>query len=212
VLDLSAVESQRQKRIETDLSLNKLIKETVEIIKGYPQGNEKQYIIKVPENILLKAEDRSMRQIFLNILSNSVKFTKENGIIEISARTNSEHNLRIVIKDNGIGIPKDKIKTLFQPFVQVENVMTKEHKGSGLGLVLIKKLVESYQGTVELSSKLGEGTKMVLIFPKSRVIKTKQGERSCRFLHIQFLISVRPNMAKRPANSRSTERAASCWK
>lgn len=177
VLDLSAVESQRQKRIETDLSLNKLIKETVEIIKGYPKGNEKQYIIKVPENILLKAEDRSMRQIFLNILSNSVKFTNENGIIEISARTNSEHNLRIVIKDNGIGIPKDKLKTLFQPFVQVENVMTKEHKGSGLGLVLIKKLVESYQGKVELFSKQGEGTKMVLIFPKSRVIKTKQGER-----------------------------------
>ena len=171
VLDLSSVESKHKRREEGPLSLRKVVNETIEIIKGYPEGNKKQFIVRVPEHLVLMAEDRSMRQIFLNLLSNAVKFTGDNGVIEVSARFNSAHDLRVVISDNGIGVPKDKIKTLFQPFVQVENVMTREHKGSGLGLVLVKKLMESYQGTVTMSSKLGSGTKMILIFPKKRVIK-----------------------------------------
>ncbi len=174
VLDLSAVESKHKRREEVPLNLRKLIDETVEIIKGYPEGNKKQFIIKVPETIVLTAEDRSMRQIFLNLLSNAVKFTGDNGVIEISARLTAVHDLRVVVSDNGIGIPEDKIKTLFQPFVQVENVMTREHKGSGLGLVLVKKLMESYQGSVTMRSKLGSGTKMILIFPKQRIIKQQK--------------------------------------
>ncbi|MBQ3696243.1 MAG: hypothetical protein II938_04700 [Alphaproteobacteria bacterium] len=171
VLDLSAVESKHKRREEAPLNLNKLVTEAVEIIKGYPGGSGKQFIIHIPDNIRLMAEDRSVRQIFLNVLSNAVKFTGDDGKIEITARINTARDLRVVVEDNGIGIPKDKIKTLFQPFVQVENVMTREHKGSGLGLVLVKKLMESYQGSVALSSKLGSGTKMILIFPQKRVIK-----------------------------------------
>ena len=176
VLDLSAVESKHKRRIEAALNLRNIIAETVEIIKGYPDGNKKQYTIRVPDGIELVAEDRSIRQVFLNILSNCVKFTGDNGKIDISARINSKHDLRIVIEDNGIGIPKDKIKSLFQPFVQVENVMTKEHKGTGLGLVLVKKLMESYQGSVSLSSKLGSGTKTILLFPKKRILMNKGGK------------------------------------
>ncbi len=175
VLDLSAVESKHKRREEGPVNLHKLIDETVEVIKGYPDGNKKQFVIRVPENLVLQAEDRSMRQIFLNLLSNAVKFTGDNGVIEISARLNSLHDLRIVVSDNGIGVPKDKIKTLFQPFVQVENVMTREHKGSGLGLVLVKKLMESYQGSVSMTSKLGVGTKMILIFPKKRIKRQQKG-------------------------------------
>ena len=171
VLDLSAVESKHKRREERALNLNTIIQETMEIIKGYPDGNKKTFSIHVPENIVLMAEDRSIRQIFLNILSNSIKFTGDDGKIDVSARLTATHELRVVISDNGVGVPKDKIKMLFQPFVQLENVMTKEHKGSGLGLVLIKKIMESYQGTVHMTSTLGKGTKMILVFPKNRVKK-----------------------------------------
>ena len=175
VLDLSALESKRQRRIESEIPLKELIEEVVEIIKGYPDGDKKTYTIRVPENIFLLAEDRSLRQILLNILSNAVKFTGDQGKIEISARPNAAQDLRLVIEDNGIGVPKSKIKTLFQPFVQLENVLTKEHKGSGLGLVLVKKLMESYEGSVQMQSQEGVGTKMVLIFPKKRIIKEVKG-------------------------------------
>ena len=174
VLDLSAVESKRKKREEVPLNLARIVNETVEIIKGYPDGDKKTFVIQVPSTIELVAEDRSIRQILLNVLSNAVKFTGSDGQIKLTAHLTPTHDLRLVITDNGIGIPKDKIKTLFQPFVQIENVMTKEHKGSGLGLVLIKKLMESYQGTVQMTSKVGVGTKMILIFPKKRVMKVKK--------------------------------------
>ena len=175
VLDLSALESKQTEREERMLPLKNLVDEMVEIIQGYPEGNKKQYEVRVPENLFLLAEDRSIRQILLNLLSNAVKFTGDNGKINITARPNAAHDLRVVIEDNGIGVPKDKIKTLFQPFVQLENVMTKEHKGSGLGLVLVKKLMESYGGSVQMLSKQGVGTKMILIFPKKRVIKETKG-------------------------------------
>ena len=174
VLDLSAVEAKKKKREETAINFGELVNESLDIIKGYPDGDKKTYIVHVPDDIFLWAEERSIRQILLNVLSNAVKFTGDNGRIEIIARRNAVHDLRVVISDNGIGIPKDKIKTLFQPFVQVENVMTREHKGSGLGLVLVKKLMESYQGTVSLSSKEGVGTKIVLIFPQKRLVKKKE--------------------------------------
>ena len=82
--------------------------------------------------------------------------------------------MQLIISDDGIGIPANKLKLLFKPFVQVENVMTKEHKGSGLGLVLIQKLMEAHQGQVRLSRRLNIGTKMYLIFPKNRVITGKK--------------------------------------
>ena len=175
VLDLSAIESKHQQREEHFIPLKGLVNEVVEIIQGYPEGNQKTYAVRVPENLFLLAEDRSMRQILLNVLSNAVKFTGPDGKIDIFARQNNNHQLRLVIEDNGIGVPKDKIKTLFQPFVQLENVMTKEHKGSGLGLVLVKKLMESYGGSVQMISHQGTGTKMVLIFPAKRVRREMKG-------------------------------------
>ena len=106
----------------------------------------------------------------LNILSNAIKFTEDKGKIDLNVRTLTNGSLQISVKDNGIGIPKDKMNTLFQPFSQVENVMTRKHKGTGLGLVLIKKLVELQQGTVLMKSQIGKGTTLILTFPPERVI------------------------------------------
>ena len=91
-------------------------------------------------------------------------------------RLTRQKDIQITVTDNGIGIPEDKIGNLFQPFSQVENVMTRKHKGTGLGLVLIKRLTELQQGTVEMTSTVGKGTKMILTFPKYRLITPAKGE------------------------------------
>ena len=177
VLDLAAIEARKFPLKEEIVDVSKEVSDAVDIIRGYPDGNKKIITMKIPENIQLRADKRSIRQVLLNVLSNAVKFTGDNGQIDISVRLTKLGEVKIVITDNGIGIPKSKLKKLFQPFVQVENVMTKEHKGSGLGLVLIQKLMEAYQGQVHLSSKVNVGTKMTLIFPKDRVILEKPGEK-----------------------------------
>ena len=86
--------------------------------------------------------------------------------------------LKMIISDNGIGVPKDKIGLLFQPFSQVENVMTRKHKGTGLGLVLVKRLTELQQGTIRMESEEGKGTKIIIIFPAERVLTIDQEKKS----------------------------------
>ena len=178
VLDLAAIEARKFPMKEEIVDLDKEISDAVDIIRGYPDGNKKEITTRVSPNIKLQADKRSIRQILLNVLSNAVKFTGDNGHIDISVRLTKTGEVKVVIADNGIGIPASKLKKLFQPFVQVENVMTKEHKGSGLGLVLVQKLMETHQGQAHLTSKLNVGTKMTLIFPKNRVILEKQENKT----------------------------------
>ena len=81
------------------------------------------------------------------------------------------------VKDDGIGIPADKIGTLFTPFTQVENIMTRVHTGSGLGLSLVKRLVELHGGHVEMTSTEGKGTTVTVYLPTNRLIEPTAEEK-----------------------------------
>ncbi len=172
ILDLSRLESNNQKIDEKTISLYPLLEETMTIVSHYPGGQNRHISLSMPnKDILLKADERLLRQIFLNILSNAIKFTQDNGKIQIKVTQLQNKSLRLSFKDNGIGIPKDKINKLFQPFSQIKNAKNQTQEGSGLGLVLVKKMVERHQGSVQLKSKSGEGTNIIVEFPSERVIK-----------------------------------------
>ena len=110
-------------------------------------------------------------QIFLNILSNAIKFTQKDGHINVYMDEETSDGVTLVFEDDGIGIPPDKVNILFQPFTQIENILTRSHQGSGLGLVLVKKMVILHQGTVRLESEEGKGTKLIIHFPNVRIVK-----------------------------------------
>jgi len=175
ILDLSSLEGAHPKLKDADVALEPLIKNVMEIVKHYP-GGEKRTITATlkPKTLGLRIDERSLEQILLNTLSNAIKFTEDGGEIKLNIARAKNKSLVISVQDNGIGIPKDKMQNLFQPFGQIENVMTRKHKGTGLGLVLIKRLVELQDGTVQLKSKEGRGTKITLTFPAKRVIAFKK--------------------------------------
>ncbi len=175
ILDLSSVEGGHQKLVDTHVPIGAFIENVINVVKRYPGADKRiiQWQTHCPDADLL-IDERSLKQIFLNILSNSIKFTQEGGIIDIDVSLTHRKEMQIVVSDNGVGIQKDKIDTLFQPFSQVENVMTRKHKGTGLGLVLIKRLMELQQGRVCLESEYGKGTRLILTFPKERVLKVKR--------------------------------------
>ena len=112
----------------------------------------------------MRADQRLLKQIVLNLLSNSVKFTPEGGRIVIRGRA-SDTRVTIAIADSGIGIPKDALAKLGRPFEQVESQLTKSHQGSGLGLAIAKSLTELHGGTMRLRSTLGKGTVVLLRLP-----------------------------------------------
>ena len=93
--------------------------------------------------------------------------------IKISAKA-KKSEIILTVSANGIGIPADKIKTLFKPFAQVENIMTRSHQGSGLGLALVKRLMEVHKGTVKLESTAGKGTTITCTFPQKQLPSKKE--------------------------------------
>ena len=181
ILDLSSLEGGHTRLKDEEISLDPLMKNVLSIAQHYPGGESRQITCRIkPQNLTIRLDERSLQQILLNILSNAIKFTEEDGKIDVDVRLTAQKEIQFTISDNGIGIPADKIKNLFQPFGQVENVMTRKHKGTGLGLVLVKRLTELQDGTVQLKSKLGSGTKMILTFPADRVVATSKEEKGSK--------------------------------
>ena len=173
VLDLSRVEEGRQTLVDSEVAIGPLLDTVVSLIRRYPGGDKRKITIDTKLNdVVLKLDARSMKQIMLNVLSNAVKFTADKtGKIKIDLDWSSKKDLIIQVSDNGIGVPEDKMPVLFEPFVQAENAMTREHNGTGLGLALVRRLIEMQGGRVWAKSSEGKGTTLFLQFPKKRVIK-----------------------------------------
>jgi cell cycle sensor histidine kinase DivJ len=110
------------------------------------------------------ADSRAVQQILINLLSNAVKFTPAGGEIKISARLRDDL-LDVTIADNGIGIAPADLEQLGKPFVQVQNDYTRNFEGTGLGLSLVKGLVELHEGAMEIESEQGKGTKVTFSLP-----------------------------------------------
>lgn len=109
-----------------------------------------------------KTDPKMFKQIVINLLSNSIKFTKE-GYVNLELY-NDESHIYVSIKDSGIGISEDNMQQLFNDFTQVENVMQKKHKGTGLGLSLSRKMANILGGDVKLESEgVGQGTTSIFI-------------------------------------------------
>ncbi|WP_409300710.1 sensor histidine kinase [Peribacillus sp. SCS-155] len=123
--------------------------------------------VQVPEYITLPVDLDRMRQVFLNLLTNSYKYSPSGGSVTISARENREYIL-LSIKDNGIGIKQESLNRVFHRFFREDNSRSRETGGSGIGLAVVKRLVNAHQGEVWAESTEGEGTAIFIKLPNKR--------------------------------------------
>lgn len=139
--------------------LNTVLKECIKILN--PQN---EFEINLPENIEIYNFKAIFEQIFLNLISNAIKYNdKPKVIIDISILT-EDGFYTIIVKDNGIGIEEDQLENIFGMFVILDKVDRFNNKGTGIGLSTVKSLVERADGTITVKSKVGEGTKFILRF------------------------------------------------
>ncbi|MEP0944883.1 MAG: ATP-binding protein [Rhizobiaceae bacterium] len=164
VLDMSKIEAGRFQLQPETVHLHELLDETLRIIKVQADDADLKVGQKIPKSLELVADRRAVKQILLNLLSNAVKFTPAGGKIDVTAKALKD-DVNIVIRDNGIGIAPEALDRLGQPFEQVQDQFTKDHKGSGLGLAIARSLTALHGGEFKISSQVGEGTTVSVRLP-----------------------------------------------
>lgn len=118
---------------------------------------------KIKEQVMALDADK-IERVLLNLLSNALKFTDENGSIEVEVGSRGS-SVYISVKDDGIGIQEDKLDVIFQRFRQVDKSFTRNREGSGIGLSLVKALVEMHEGTIIVNSEYGKGSEFIVELP-----------------------------------------------
>jgi signal transduction histidine kinase len=177
VLDLSKVEAGQRELHEEEFGLSGLIDWATRMISDQSNSRKQHLITDIEDGmdtVVVYADERAMRQILLNLLSNAVKFTPQGKKITLAARFDSDSSLIISVIDEGIGISEDQLEMVLEPFSQAAPTDTRDHEGTGLGLPLVKKLVELHAGKLELLSKPGTGTTVSVSLPPERCIRLKQ--------------------------------------
>ncbi|MEI9991404.1 MAG: ATP-binding protein [Rhizomicrobium sp.] len=117
-----------------------------------------------------RCDERAVKQILLNLLSNAIKFTPQGGRVTVFARTGEDGGIVLGISDTGIGIAPEDQERVFQNFGQGRHDVVTADKGTGLGLPIVKGLVEAHDGRIELLSTVGEGTTVMVYLPAGRVV------------------------------------------
>lgn len=170
LLDLSKAEAGKLDLNESTISLPAMLEACVGMVRK--SADEKGLTISVdvpPSAPALRADERKIRQVFLNLLSNAVKFTPSDGSITIHTRPTPDGGLAISVIDTGIGIAQADLDRVMRPFVQVDNVFTRRNTGTGLGLPMVKTLIDLHGGTFKLTSAPGDGTVASIQFPSERL-------------------------------------------
>ena len=161
IMELSKLE--RQKEIEKEkINLSNIVLQLLEDYKPLLESKNLNLIYNVEKDIRIQGNKIMLERVFLNILMNAVKFTKTN--IEVSL-TREDKTAVLKIRDNGIGISEENKKFIWERFFQVNDSRNKEeNKGSGLGLSMVKKIVDLHSATIDLESELEQGTCFTIKF------------------------------------------------
>jgi two-component system cell cycle sensor histidine kinase PleC len=123
------------------------------------------------------ADSQLMRQILVNLINNSIKFSGESKDIHIRMQITETGEFVLTVEDHGIGIAEQDLARVLEPFGQAEGHLARKAEGTGLGLPLCKALTEAHGGRLELHSALGKGTRVDIILPASRIIDLKTSDR-----------------------------------
>ncbi|AKB85464.1 sensor histidine kinase [Methanococcoides methylutens] len=166
LLDISRIESGRMKFNPEDVNIREIIETSLQTVEK--QAKDKGINLKVgypQESLTIRTDKDKLIRVFVNLLTNAIKFTPHEGDVEISV-TDTGDNIQASIKDNGIGIPPEKRDKIFDKFYQVDSTATRKAGGTGLGLAIIKGIIDGQGGNIFVESDNGKGSTFTFRLPK----------------------------------------------
>lgn len=168
ILDITKIEAGKLDLKFQDINYVDLVDEAAAMLGEAIRAKNISFSIEPPaEALIIRGDRQLLRQVLINLVSNAVKYTPENGVISVSADASDSESVKITVTDNGIGIPEEHMARVMEPFERVESAMVRSNSGVGLGLPLSNKIVKAHGGTLELTSKVGAGTRAAIRLPAS---------------------------------------------
>jgi signal transduction histidine kinase/CheY-like chemotaxis protein len=171
LLDISKIESEVVALDNVNFNLHQLVNESVSILSVKAREKTIGLYLDFDENLKgdFVGDPTRIRQMFLNLISNAVKFTEEGQVNitvkELKGSFTQQRSAVITVKDSGIGIPADKLDSIFSKFSQADSTITRKYGGTGLGLAITKSLIELMGGSISVTSELGKGSSFVMQLP-----------------------------------------------
>ncbi len=171
ILEMARMEAGKINLTEEPVDLNALVEE----VKMQLSQRARAGHVTVRSNLetsvpMIRGDQRRIYQMLLNLMSNAVKFTRANGTIQVSAHRNVDSSLSLKIRDSGIGMTPEEVEKVIEPFTQARGSILNAREGSGLGLPIVKGLIEEHGGTLSIVSAPDKGTTVQLTFPPARCL------------------------------------------
>jgi PAS domain S-box-containing protein len=172
VLDLSRIEAGVIEIEDEDINIADTLENAVRWTTELADTHEVTVALDLPPNLpLLRGDARRLKQLFINLIANAVKFSHPNGKVDVRAALTADGGMQVEIEDKGIGISEHHLATIREPFNRVESSQVRSFEGVGLGLSIADKIAVMHGARLEIDSVLHEGTRVIATFPRERVLK-----------------------------------------
>ena len=171
VLDISKIEAGQFVLRPSRVDVARTMEDVLRVLRQRADKAELTLAVAVGDRMPpVWLDERTLKQILFNLLSNAIKFSKPGGILTLRAWIDETQRFALRISDQGIGMTAEEVEKAMLPFVQLDSSLSRSHAGTGLGLPLVKTLVELHGGELSISSELGKGTDIVIFFPAERTL------------------------------------------
>ncbi|MGE0253008.1 MAG: PAS domain-containing protein [Alphaproteobacteria bacterium] len=175
ILDVSRFESGRVELVERPVDCSRILASVVRNVGDRVRTAGLELVVDEQKVPPVLADERMLRQMLLNLLSNATKFTPAGGKIRLGLRALPGGGIEFSVVDTGVGISPENIPRALAPFGQIDNVLSRNHHGAGLGLSLVKSMIERHGGALDIESALGEGTRVAVRLPPERTLQLERG-------------------------------------
>ncbi|WP_052353811.1 two-component system histidine kinase PnpS [Neobacillus jeddahensis] len=170
LLELSKIEQQGFQLNIQEVDLYPLLNEVIKLLEGKAKAkNLRLEFYSKQKQVLINADIDRLKQVFINLIGNAITYTPAEGDIKIIL-LDYEENVRIHVKDTGVGINKEDIPRIFERFYRVDRARSRNSGGTGLGLAIVKHLIEAHHGSISVRSKMGEGSEFIIELKKKNFL------------------------------------------
>jgi signal transduction histidine kinase len=171
ILDLSKIEAGRMELFPESVPVAEVFEACLRLVAGRADAGGVALGSSLPDELPpMLVDRRAIRQVLANLLTNAIKFTPKGGRVELTARASDDGAIEIEVSDTGIGIAAKDVPKVLEPFGQADNPLTRRQQGTGLGLPIVKALVEQSGGLFRLASEPGRGTKVTIRLPGAETL------------------------------------------